>query len=232
MQKRLRKKRILRTLIVYCFELHYRPLVRNFSRELASWEHDLIPWTLSDSGLNFIPKEERIFRKCGFCNVSKITTCPLKTARLWKVRVTGFFQAAFQAVLDLAYKQTAFISTFFIGVVICALFRVFFSIFSRKDTNNWWVTVESYCTAYFVRKKNMKVFITYKVRRTIQKKNRLKQQNQTKKNMLTLIRRLFFVLDCLILFFTSGEYFFNPCWLSSKTIILLEIDNEKSELWN
>ena len=48
------------------------------------------------------------------------------------MRVTGFFQAAFQAVLDLAYKQTAFISTFFIGVVICALFRVFFPFFRGK----------------------------------------------------------------------------------------------------
>ena len=58
-----------------------------------------------------------------------------------------FFRQRFQAVLDLAYKQTAFISTFFIGVVICALFRVFFSIFSRKDTNNWWV----HCGILFLR---------------------------------------------------------------------------------
>lgn len=51
------------------------------------------------------------------------------------MRITGFFQTAFQAVIDLAYKQTAFVSTLFIGVVIFALFRVF-SIFARKGTNN------------------------------------------------------------------------------------------------
>ena len=94
------------------------------------------------------------------------------------MRVTDFFQAAFQAVLDLAYKQTAFICTFFIGVVICALFRVFFPFFRGKIPiigESLWNLI---LRLILLEKKNMKVFITYKARRTIQKK--VDEQNKTK----------------------------------------------------
>lgn len=70
-----------------------------FLFSFASWEHDLVPWTLSDSGLNFIPKKKRISRKCGFCNVSKITTCPLKLQGYGKWGLQVFFRQRFRLSL-------------------------------------------------------------------------------------------------------------------------------------